>query len=187
MDRPSVSARLQAPADSRGDLDAYRLPDGRPLALFQLLAHCPPALADLRGATARALEATTMPLRPREILILRILVLQDAEAEVQSHVALFADRAGIADAELEELSEPVPRGFGPEDQLMIEIADAINAGGAIVDELWSRLVERFETAGAVEAVFIAAQYLKVAVLNNALRVIPPFPRVRDARAGRASG
>jgi 4-carboxymuconolactone decarboxylase len=185
MESTSRPGRVDAPLDPRGDLDAYRLPDGRPLALFELLAHCPPALADLRGATARALEATTMPLRPREILILRVLLARDAEAEVQAHVALFADRAGIEDAELEELSRPAPRGFGHDDRLMIETADAIAAGGEVDDELWSRLVERFEIAGAVEAVFIAAQYEKVALLNNALRVTPPFPSMRDARTGRA--
>ena len=126
-----------------------------------------------------------MPLRPREILILRVLMAAGAEAEVQTHVALFAERAMITDRDLDELRRPAPRGLDPEDQLMVEVADAMSAGGAIRDEVWSQLVDRFEVTGAIEAIFIAAQYLKVAVMNNALKVVPPFPRTRDARAERA--
>ncbi len=69
-------------------LDSYRLPDGRPLELFGMVAHSPAALADLKGATARVLSATELSPRFRELLILRILHNYGAVAEWQVHVAL---------------------------------------------------------------------------------------------------
>ena len=47
--------------------------------------------------------------------------------------------------------------------------------GAVDDDLWRRIHDAVGTRGAVEAVFVGAQYVKVALMNNVLRVEPPLP------------
>ena len=155
-------------------LDAYRLPDGRPLGLFGMLAHSPAALADLKGATARALNSTELTPRLRELLILRILHNYSATAEWQVHLALFAEAAEISSSDLaavrsEEVTLPGLEGA------LLDLADALSDRGAVSDELWRRLHDELGTRSAVQAVFVGAQYVKVALMNNVLRVAPPLP------------
>jgi alkylhydroperoxidase family enzyme len=169
MESAEQSARVPKPVPPPEGLDAYRLPDGRPLPLFETVAHSAPALADLRAATARSLQATQMPMRLRELLILRVLDRWGARAEFDAHLALFGDEARITDIDVEGLSGTL-EGFVGSERDVLELADALVAGGEIPDELWDRLMEQFGTPGTVEAVFIGAQYLKVAVMNNAFRI-----------------
>ena len=155
-------------------LDSYRLPDGRPLELFGMVAHSPAALADLKGATARVLNATELSPRFRELLILRILHNYGAVAEWQVHVALFAEDAKISPSDLTALRSKEVTLPGMEGALL-ELADALSDRGTVSDELWRHLHEELGTRGAVEAVFVGAQYVKVALMNNVLRVVPPLP------------
>jgi hypothetical protein len=188
---PRRSARIGPPDAAAAEVDGYRLPDGRPLALFGVLSHSEPALADLRGATMRALQATSLEARPRELLILRILSNLGAEAERQAHVALFAEPAAIDDADLRALGEPrhkgsaTPSDLDEERGLMFDLADALTAGGRVEPQLWDLLTDTYGERGTVEAIFIGAQYVKVAIMNNAFEVVPPFPRADVAGGGRA--
>ena len=155
-------------------LEAYRLPDGRPLELFGLAAHSPAALGDLKGATARVLNGTVLSPRLRELLILRILHNYAAVAEWQVHIALFAGDAEISPSDLTALRSEEVTLPGLEGALL-DLADALSDRGAVSDELWRRLHDELGTRGAVEAVFVGAQYVKVALMNNVLRVVPPLP------------
>ncbi|GGH47309.1 carboxymuconolactone decarboxylase family protein [Microbacterium album] len=152
-------------------LEAYRLPDGRPLQLFALLGHAPAAFSDLKGATARSLEATTLPVRMRELLILRVLHRFAATPEWQVHVTLFADAAGMDEGDLDGLTSTTPAFTGTEADI-VAFADGLCDGGNIDDALWNRLVGALGTRGAVEATFVGAQYAKVAIMTNVLRVPP---------------
>jgi hypothetical protein len=96
-----------------------------------------------------------------------------ATAEWQVHLALFQEEAGLSAADIDLI-----RGAGePEerDSVALRLADAVCAWGNLPDDLWADLEAALGTAGAVEAVFVGAQYLKVAVMNNAFKVVPPFP------------
>jgi alkylhydroperoxidase family enzyme len=155
-------------------LDSYRLPDGRPLALFGMVAHSPAALADLKGATARALNATELSPRLRELLILRVLHNYVATAEWQVHVELFSESAGLSASDLRAVRAEGTTLPGLEGALL-EFADALSGRGAVGDTLWRRLYDELGTKGVVEALFVGAQYVKVALMNNVLQVEPPLP------------
>jgi hypothetical protein len=68
-------------------LDPYRLPDGRPLPLFEALAHSRAALDDLRRATAACLGAPALDARTREIAVLRVCARAGAETPGGSHTS----------------------------------------------------------------------------------------------------
>ncbi|MEN2738422.1 carboxymuconolactone decarboxylase family protein [Microbacterium sp. X-17] len=170
---PAAPRRRIEPIDDPA-LDAYRLPDGRPMELFGIVAHSPAALADLRSATARALHATELPPRLRELLILRVLHLYGAVAEWQVHVELFADAVGLSPSDLAAVRGETAAPAGVEGALR-ELADALSARGIVSDELWGRLHDELGPRGAVEAAFVGAQYVKVALMTNVFQVEPPFP------------
>ena len=170
----SVQPRRRIEPIADPSLDAYRLPDGSPLDLFGVVAHSPAALADLKGATARVLNATELPPRLRELLILRVLHNYDAVAEWQVHLQLFAAAADISASDLTAVRSSQKMLPGVEGA-MLELADAVSGRGAVDDDLWRRIHDAVGTRGAVEAVFVAAQYVKVALMNNVLRVEPPLP------------
>jgi alkylhydroperoxidase family enzyme len=155
-------------------LDSYRLPDGRPLALFGIAAHSPAALADLKGATARSLNATELSPRLRELLILRVLHNYGAAAEWQVHVELFSESAGLSASDLRAVRAKGTTLPGLEGALL-EFADALSDRGAVSEDLWNRIHDDLGTPGAVEALFVGAQYVKVALMNNVLQVEPPLP------------
>jgi alkylhydroperoxidase family enzyme len=166
------SARL-APADGHDDeLAPYRLPDGRPLELFAVLAHSTAALGDLRSATARALQATVLTVRQRELIILRVLHRIGADSEIAVHLALFGAEAGLDEPASAALADD-ELDLGPLEHDLVALADAMTAGGDIDDALWSRLLSALGVGGLVDALFIATQYVKVALLVRALRI--PIP------------
>lgn len=170
----SVSSRRRVEPVAEAALDAYRLPDGRPLELFGVVAHSPAALADLKGATARVLNATELTPRLRELLILRVLHNYGATAEWRVHLQLFAAGAGISASDVTALRSSEVKVAGLEGA-MLELADALSGRGAVGDELWQRIHDGLGARGAVEAVFVGAQYVKVALMNNVLHVEPPLP------------
>ncbi len=86
----------------------------------------------------------------------------------------FAEDAKISPSDLTALRSKEVTLPGMEGALL-ELADALSDRGTVSDELWRHLHEGLGTRGAVEAVFVGAQYVKVALMNNVLRVVPPLP------------
>ena len=76
---------------------------------------------------------------------------------------------------VEPIDEPTLDSYRLPDGRLLELADALSDRGTVSDELWRHLHEELGTRGAVEAVFVGAQYVKVALMNNVLRVVPPLP------------
>jgi len=167
------SRRRLAPAAGHDDeLAPYRLPDGRPLELFAVLAHSTAAFGDLRSATARVLQATVLTARQRELLILRVLHRVGAEAEIAVHLALFGAEAGFDRPASAALAADA-LDLDPLELDLVALADALTSGGDVDDALWSRLLFELGADGLVDALFVATQYIKVALLVRALRITNP--------------
>lgn len=171
---------------TREVLARYALPDGRPLALFEALAHSPAALTDLRRATAACVGHTTLPVRHREILVLRTVARAGAEAEWAVHVALFGAEAELSAADLDALASPAPpppgRFTAPE-RLLVALADALHDTRDVDDALWAALAAHWNRRGLADLLLVATQYAKVALLGTALRIPVPdglagFPATR---------
>jgi len=166
-------ARLVGVSGMEEELAAYRLHDGSPLVLFEVLGHSPAALADLRSATARAVQGTTLSARLRELLVLRVLSRLGARSEIEVHVALFGAAAGLDRNDVRALSDDALQ-LNPLEADLVALADALTVGGGDVsDALWDRLLAALGTTGLVDALFVGTQYVKVALLVRALRIPVP--------------
>lgn len=150
-----------------------------PLALFRTVARNPRVLQ--RMMAGGLLDRGSIPMRLRELVILRATALCGAEYEWGVHVAAFADKAGLTPAEWAATATGAdPGSWSTGDRLVLELVDALHARYAIGDALWARLADAFTEDQLVELLMVAGQYHGIAMLVNALRVereagTPHFP------------
>jgi len=152
-------------------LDKYVFRRGQPLPLFSALAHSETVLKDLDNGTSASIEEIEFPLRLREILILRTLARWGARAEWDVHVLLYAPIAKLTEAEIENLGGNRRRiSWASHERLLIDLADALKEHAQVPDNLWDALAHAFDEKALSEILMIATQYVKIALLNNALKM-----------------
>lgn len=164
-------------------LRPYRLPNGTTIPIFAVLAHSPAALGDLRRATRACLAETELPMRYREIVILRVCALTGAEPEWAVHAGLFAEEAELGARELAATLVPAAGSacWTPVETLLLQAVEQLCEQLTIDDDLWPRLSAVLPPRQLIELLTMSAQYHKVAMLTNALRLPVPegLPRFRD--------
>jgi hypothetical protein len=149
-----------------GDLRHYRHPDGRPIELFSHLAASPHALGDLRSATTACLTSP-LPVRFREVIILRVCGQMSCWSEWDTHIELFAPAANLSESDLRLLKKPSPGDQLEEvDRLPVALVDELLSTGRLADATWIALREVLSEAQALDSVMVAGQYLKVTWLAN---------------------
>ena len=85
--------------------------NGRIFNIFKVLAHHPKLVKRWTPFAGHILAKQTLPFRDRELLILRIGWLNQAEYEFAQH-ELIAKRGGVSDADIERLKEgPKAKGW----------------------------------------------------------------------------
>ncbi len=162
-------------------LRPYHLSDGRPLALFVAAAQHPAVLDDLRRATTTVLRDLGLRVRDRELVILRTLARCGAEAEWSLHVHMFADEAGLGQADVAATCSADLAGWTKRDRQLLELADTCHDDhGLVGDGQWKRWQDTWSDAEIMALLTVAGQYRKVALLTNALGLsvpagLPCFP------------
>lgn len=153
-----------------------------PLQLFRTVARNPRVLS--RMMAGGLLDRGSIPLRLRELMILRTTALCGAEYEWGVHVAVYGDKAGWTPQELAATVQPAAAGAGcwtGEERLLLRMADALHAGSDLDDALYAELAASFADEQLIELLMLAGLYHAVSYLVNGLRVAhedfaPRFPR-----------
>jgi 4-carboxymuconolactone decarboxylase len=108
--------------------------------------------------------------REREILILRIGWLCQAEYEWGQHV-IFGKAAGLTDAEIERIKAgPEAPGWAPFDATLLRAVDELHKDAFISDKTWGALSERYNTEQLMDVVFAVGQYNLVSMALNTFGV-----------------
>ena len=108
--------------------------------------------------------------REREILILRIGWLCQAEYEWGQHV-IFGKAAGLTDAEIERIKAgPEAPGWAPFDANLLRAVDELHKDAFISDKTWGALSERYNTEQLMDVVFAVGQYNLVSMALNTFGV-----------------
>jgi 4-carboxymuconolactone decarboxylase len=114
--------------------------------------------------------ALTLPPRERELLILRIGWLCQAEYEWGQHV-IFGKGAGLTDAEIARIKEgPDAAGWDPFDATLLRAVDELHADALISDATWTALSQRYNTQQLMDVVFAVGQYNLVSMALNTFGV-----------------
>ena len=115
-------------------------------------------------------DTSTLVPRERELLILRIGWLCQAEYEWGQHV-YFGKGAGLTDEEIARIKEgPDAEGWDPFDATLLRAADELHADALISDATWAALSERYNTQQLMDVVFTVGQYNMVSMALNTFGV-----------------
>jgi len=138
--------------------------------IFKTLAHHPDLLRRWLVFGNHVLFKSTLPPRERELVILRIGWLCEAEYEWAQHVKIGKD-AGLTDVEIERIKAgPNARGWNEPDTLLLRATDELRRDAFISDATWKGLSAHFDTKQLMDVVFAVGQYNLVSMVLNTLGV-----------------
>ena len=124
---------------------------------------------------------SSLPPREREILILRIGWLCQAEYEWGQHV-IIGKHAGLNDEDIIRIIEgPNAEGWDDFDATLVRAVDELYIDSFITDATWQRLAVKYNKHQLIDLVFTVGQYNLVSMALNTLGVqledgIDGFPK-----------
>jgi 4-carboxymuconolactone decarboxylase len=154
--------------------------DGRPLNVFATMAHHPRLLKRLNVFGGLFLAHGKLPYRDREIVILRTAWRAGSEYEFGQHTLLGRD-AGLTEDEIAALAGGGD-GLPSADALLVGMVDQLADRARVDEATWTRLVEAYGEAGAVEAVMLSGFYRMLAGFISSAEIeresgVPGWPLV----------
>jgi len=170
------------PEAMRGALAALRPPEprhplparggDRPKGLNVLgtLARHPALARAFHTFNGHVLFASTLSARQRELLVLRVAAVRDAEYERRQHVVLAGD-AGLDADEVTAIAEgPGAPGWSPLERAMLRAVDELLGDATIADATWEALARELDEQQLLDLVFTVGAYDLLAMALRACRV-----------------
>ena len=147
-------------------------PDGEPGNALRTLVRVP-ALADrIFPFLNYVANQTTLPVRHREILILRTAWLAQ-NAHLWATHAARAREAGMTPEEILAVAQgPSQERWEPFENVLVGLADQLFANSSVSDESWELLSERYDVHNLIDAVVTVADTTTLSILFNALGIQP---------------
>ena len=143
--------------------------NGRIFNIFKVLMNHPKLFRKWSRFAGYIMSNQTLPARDREILILRIGWLNQAQYEGEQHV-LIGKSAGLTDDEIDRISKGSKAGWDRDDAALIQAADDLFENSVVSDQTWQTLSTRYNTQQMMDAVFTVGQYNLVSWALNSLGV-----------------
>src|SRR5205823_2579261 len=104
------------------------------------------------------LFASTLTPRQRELLVLRVAAVRDAEYEWAQHAVLAGD-AGMSEEEVARIAaEPAAEQWSPVERALLAAADELVRDAIISDATWAVLAEEFDQKQLMDIVFTVGAY-----------------------------
>jgi alkylhydroperoxidase family enzyme len=158
------------PGDVQERLEAMMPKGVAPLRLFTTLARDQRLFK--RFMAGSLLDKGNLSLRNREIVINRITALSHSEYEWGVHVAFFAERAGLNEAQVSSTAQagaadPV---WSEPERALLTVCDQLHATCDIDDDAWTAIRAHFSEEAILEILMLAGSYRMVSYLTNALRL-----------------
>jgi alkylhydroperoxidase family enzyme len=108
--------------------------------------------------------------RYRELAILRVAWLRQAEYEWTQHV-LIGRSAGITDTEIHRLAGDIePEEWCPVDAWVLQAVDELVETARISDKVWEGLIGEFDTKLVIELIHVVGNYDLIAMFMNSTRL-----------------
>lgn len=137
--------------------------------LYQVLLNSVAAADGWEQLMTIVRQRLSLSSRLRELVILRIAVLNHAPYEFEAHVP-HARAAGITDAEMAALREAAPPGFDTLDSAVIAYCDAMTIDVHVDDARYGAVSAQFDAPTMVELTVTIAAYNMVSRLLSALDI-----------------
>lgn len=144
--------------------------NGQVFNIFKVLAHHPALVKRWTPFAGHILSKQTLPFRDREMLILRIGWLNQAEYEFAQH-ELIAKKGGLTDTDVANIKEgPKAKGLSGHEAALLQLADDLYENSVASDATWAALAKTYSTEQLMDAVFTVGQYNLVSWALNSFGV-----------------
>jgi 4-carboxymuconolactone decarboxylase len=144
---------------------------GRVSPLYQVLLNSPPMAHGWEQLLTAVRRHNSLPAAARELVILRVAVLNRARYEYDAHVPI-ALQAGVSQAAVDALSDPMSVGPGLSDDeaLLVELTDAMTRAIEVPAALYAKVAARFSAQQVVDAMVTIGAYNMVSRFLVALEI-----------------
>jgi 4-carboxymuconolactone decarboxylase len=143
---------------------------GRVSLLYQVLLNSPAIASGWEKMLTAVRNQSAVPADLRELMILRVAVLNRAGYEFEAHVP-HAERAGVSAEKIEATKTlALSSVFTSTEQLLLELTDAMTVKIEVPESLMNRVRAQFDAKLTVEIVATIAAYNMVSRLLVALNV-----------------
>lgn len=143
---------------------------GRISLLYQALLNSPSIASGWEAMLTAVRNRTGVPAALREMIILRVAVLNDAAFEFDAHVP-HALKAGFPQHKIDALRDLNPGSvFTEDEQLLLDLTDRMTRDVKVPAELMTRINARHDPQAVVELVATVAAYNMVSRFLVALNI-----------------
>jgi AhpD family alkylhydroperoxidase len=158
--RPELAAIEASIKAQRGDISL----------LYQVLLNSAPLAEGWEKMLTAVRNRSSVPPDIREMVILRVAVLNRAPFEFEAHTPV-ARKVGVSEAKLMALHEEMPGNvFTPLERDVFRLTDAMTRDVQVPETLFEPLRAHFDTRALVELVATVAAYNMVSRFLEALRI-----------------
>lgn len=165
-DQPELAPLVERMIAQRGEL----------LHLYQMLLHSPPVAEGWLAFLTAIRQRTGLDAAIRELVIVRIAVLNSAPYEAAQH-APIALRQGVTQAQLDALScWRESDAFSPVQRAVLAYTDAMTKDVRVPDEVFAAVRDLFDERGTLELTATIAAYNLVSRFLEALQIREFDPR-----------
>lgn len=149
---------------------------GRLLNLYRALLHSPGLASAWLDFNNAVRYETGLGERARELVIMRVAVLNHADYVFEIHRLRYAEPAGVTPAEIEALRDWRKSGvFGPGDAALLAYVDAMTRDVEVPDAVFNGMRAHFSERAAVELTVLVAAYNMHTRVLRALDIDPEKP------------
>jgi alkylhydroperoxidase family enzyme len=143
-----------------------------PLNLRLALAQEPGLSVAFQAMAHVVLFKGTIPEREREIAIIRTGALTRSEYEWGMHVSIYAEKCGLSEAQVQELTvgQPGPALWTPGELAIVQMVDELHQHSTISDDTWNRLQADWSAAEIVQLILASSFYHMAAFFLNSTAV-----------------
>jgi alkylhydroperoxidase family enzyme len=137
---------------------------------YRILLNHPALVRDLRPIGDFFLRETLLPVRDRELLVLRVAWLCRSPYEWGEHVAI-GKANGVTAQEVEAITvgsmHPI---WSPHDRALLCAVEEVREAAMIADETWDVLAQSYDVRQLIEIPVLIGQYQATAYWLNSLRI-----------------
>lgn len=170
-------ARVPLLGEERSDLAAFiarvKTERGRLINLYRVLMNSPRIASAWLDFNSAVRYGTTLDAVLREMIILRVSLLNGAEYQARIHGSGHALKAGVTPEQVAALANPEPGPlFTPAQRAALAWTDAMTRQIEVPDALHEELKRHFDNQAIVEISVLAGAYNMHTRVARALRIDP---------------
>lgn len=158
--RPELAAIEQRIIAERGEI----------LLLYRVLLNSAPLASGWEQMLTAVRNRSSLPAQLRELIILRVAVLNRAPFEFDAHLPV-ARKSGVSEAKIAALNaDDLGEAFTPLERSVLALTDTMTRSIQVPDAVFEPLREHFDSRGLVELVATVAAYNMVSRFLEALGI-----------------